>query len=171
MMTTHLPNFPGARTITAGRRMYVGDHQWVTIQEDGLTWAVMAGTVLVHEGPMPTFASDREMYDDAYRLCRLFNGCGVFEEGNCLGCGMPSEDHAPLELAEGTCDCGGTIFPSTDAQPALSPSESLCHRCGLVFEGVASSVEEATTKPARQALDEPASVSYFVSAIKSLVRF
>lgn len=63
-----------------------------------------------------------------------------------------------LEQAEeDLCHCGGTIVPSTDSHPALSPSESLCDSCGLVFVDET----EPETKP----------VSYFVSAIQSLVRF
>ncbi len=64
-------------------------------------------------------------------------------------------EEAPQEASEDLCDCGGTIVPSTDEHPALSPSESLCEDCGLVFG------DESEEIP----------VSYFVSAIKSLVRF
>jgi hypothetical protein len=63
-------------------------------------------------------------------------------------------EEALQEASEDLCDCGGTIVPSTDEHPALSPSESLCESCGLVFE------DESDEKP-----------SYFVSAIQSLVRF
>lgn len=73
----------------------------------------------------------------------------------CVSC----EAHAPTEAQEQApedlCECGGTITPSTDSHPALSPSESLCDSCGLVFE------DETEEIP----------VSHFVSAIKSLVRF
>jgi hypothetical protein len=63
-------------------------------------------------------------------------------------------EEALEEAEESPCHCGGTIVPSTDSHPALSPSESLCEDCGLVFG------DESDEKP-----------SYFVSAIKSLVRF
>lgn len=70
--TTHRPNFPGARSIREARQMYVGDHQYVTINTTDDTWSVFAGTLLVVEGAKPDFKDNTEMYAAAFELATAY---------------------------------------------------------------------------------------------------